>query len=93
MARLGGKRRKTRHKLKKKIRDRGKVTISRHMQEFKEGDRVNLVTEPAVQKGQFDPKFHGKSGVVKAKKGSCYIVTINDKGKQKELIVHPVHMK
>ncbi len=34
-----------------------------------------------------------KSGVVKAKQGFCYLVTHNDRGKEKDLIVHPVHMK
>lgn len=39
------------------------------------------------------PRFHGISGLIKAKRGKCYEVEINDKGKRKTLIVHPIHLK
>lgn len=91
--RIGGFRRKTRHKLSKSHRDRGKVTITRHFQEFKEGERVKLVLEPSFHKGIFHPRFHGKSGVVQSKKGKCYYVLIKDFTKEKNLIVHPVHLR
>ena len=38
-------------------------------------------------------RFHGKAGKVTRKLGSCYEVTINDLGKEKRLIVHPVHLR
>lgn len=89
----GGLRRKTRHKMLKPIREKGKINFTRYLQEFKDGDRVALKAEPAVQKGMYHPRFHGKLGTVKAKAGKCYEIKINDKGKDKLLIVHPVHLK
>ena len=91
--RKGGFRRKTRHKLKKNVRDKGKISIRRYSQVFNSGDRVILYAEPAVQKGMYFPRFHGKAGVVKSKKGKCYEVLISDGNKEKTLIVHPVHLK
>lgn len=91
--RIGGMRRKTRYKLKKEIRQRGKIGLSKYFQSFAMGEKVYLVAEPAVQKGFYHPRFFGKSGVVTGKRGACYHIQISDFGKQKMLIVHPVHLK
>ena len=91
--RAGGFRRKTRSKLKKNVKARGKISIRRYLQAFKQGERVILKAEPAVQKGMYFPRYHGKSGLIKGKSGKCYEVLIKDGGKDKLLIVHPVHLK
>ena len=91
--RIGGLRRKTRYKLKKSNRTKGKIGITRYFQVFGIGDRVYLGAEPAVQKGMYYPRFIGKTGIVRGKRGNCYEVSINDIGKEKTLIIHPVHLK
>jgi large subunit ribosomal protein L21e len=91
--RVGGSRRKTRHKLQKDIRHKGKISVTRYFQEFNEGDKVLLALEPAVHGGMYHPRFHSKVGVVKSKKGTCYNVAITDGDKKKTLIVHPVHLR
>ncbi len=91
--RIGTFRRKTRHKLKKNIKARGKISLTKYFQTFKVGEKVVLTAEPAVQKGMYFPRYYGKAGVIKATKGKCYEVTIKDIKKEKTLIVHPVHMK
>jgi len=91
--RIGSSRRKTRHKLSKHFRKKGKISLTKYFQKFKQGDKVVLKTEPAVQKGTYHPRFFGKKGIVKGKQGECYQIAINDKSKQKTLIVHPVHLK
>jgi len=91
--RIGGLRRKTRYKLKKERRRKGKISITRYFQEFNTGDRVNLIVEPAVQKGMYHPRFMGKSGLVTGKTGECYHVEIKDMDKKKTVVVHPVHLK
>lgn len=91
--RIGGFRRKTRSKLRKRRASRGKISITKYLQEFKKGDTVCLKAEPAVQHGMYFPRFHGKHGEITGKQGKCYLVKINDKTKEKELIVHPVHLK
>lgn len=91
--RIGGSKRKSRHKLKKEIRRKGKISVSRFMQSFKAGQRVHLSIESSIHKGDYHTRFIGKTGIVKAARGRCYEVAINDKGKEKLLIIHPVHLK
>jgi len=90
--RIGGMRRKTRYKFKKWKRNKGKISLTRYFQTFTAGDKVFLSVEPAVQKGMYYPRFMGKSGIIKGKRGRCYEVAINDIGKNKTLIVHPIHL-
>ncbi len=91
----GGYRRKTRHKLSKPLRERGKLSIRKYIQQFNVGDSVVLKAEPSVQKGMYMPRYHGWIGVVKAKRGACYEVNIHVgiRTKPKTMIVHPVHLK
>lgn len=89
---IGTFRTKTRYKFKKEPRAGGKMSVNRFFQEFKIGDSVNLTVEPAYQKGMYFPRFMGRTGVVTGKKRICYEVHINDKGKDKTLIVHPIHL-
>ncbi|MCX6711711.1 MAG: 50S ribosomal protein L21e [Candidatus Woesearchaeota archaeon] len=91
--RSGGFRRKTRHKLKKNIRQKGKISIHNYLQEFKSGDKVLLKAEPSIQKGMYFPRFHSKVGTVTKKQGKCYKILIKDHNKEKILIVHPIHLK
>lgn len=93
VTRVGGFRRKTRSKLRKNVKDRGKISIRRYLQKLKEGERIFLKAEPAVQKGMYFPRFHGKAGLIKKKIGNCYEVLIKDGKKEKTLIVHPIHLK
>ena len=93
MMRMGGARRKTRQIMTKPRRLKGKVSLTRYFQEFKEGQRVALKAEPSVQNGIYFKRFHGRVAVVGKKLGTCYEVTLNDQGKEKRLIVHPVHLK
>ena len=91
--RIGGFRRKTRYKLRKEKRNRGKISMSNYFQSFNTGDKVSLSAEPAVQKGMYHPRFMGKAGIIKGMRGRCYEVSIKDGGKEKMMIVHPVHLR
>jgi len=91
--RVGGVRRGSRSKLKKNLRSRSKISLTRYFQEFKEGQKVVLSAEPAVQKGLYCSRHHGRQGIIQKKRGKCYEVLVKDIGKQKKVIVHPVHLK
>ena len=93
VTRIGGMRRKTRNKLSKHARKKGKISIRNQLQQFSEGDKVLLAAEPAVQDGMYYPRFHGKMGTVLGEQGSCYRVQIVDGHSKKTVIVHPVHLK
>ena len=77
---------------KKRLRTHGKIKFSNYFQEFKEGDRVAVVRELAVQP-KFPKQIQGRSGVVQSKRGESYIVNIKDLNKEKTYIIHPVHLK
>jgi ribosomal protein L21E len=91
--RIGTARRKTRQKLSKPLRSKGKLSLRQYFQEFVDDEKVVLKAEPAVQDGMYHPRFHGKHGIIKGSQGECYFVEINDQGKTKNLLVHPVHLK
>jgi large subunit ribosomal protein L21e len=91
--RKGGYRRKTRKMMRKNVRARGKISLTNYFATYKDGDRVVLLTEPAVQNGIYHLRFHGRNGIVTGKQGTCYKVSIKDGNKPKTVIVHPVHLK
>jgi len=92
-SRIGQGRKKTRQKLRKNIRRRGKISIRDYLQNFKDGDKVQLIAEPAVQKGFYHARFYGKYGEIVGQQGTNYYVKIMDINKAKKLLVHPVHLK
>ena len=85
-------RRKTRSKLRKGFKEKGKVSLRKFFQAFAEGDKVVLKAEPAHHKGMYFPRFHGKVGLVMSKRGNCYEILIQDGRKEKLVVVHPVHL-
>ena len=91
--RIGGMRRKTRQKLSKHARTKGKISIRNTLQTFSNDEFVLLKAEPAVQHGMYYPRFHGKQGIIKGQQGNCYKVEILDGNNKKTLIVHPVHLR
>ena len=91
--RIGTARRKTRQKLSRSVKDKGRLYITAYMQEFKVGETVILKADPSHQKGMYFPRYHGKTAVVKGKQGECYVCLFKDGKKDKDLVVHPVHLK
>ena len=87
-----GSRSKTRHKLSKRVREKGLPRIRRVTQQFEIGDQVHIRLDPSVHKGMPHPRFHGLTGSVVEKRGRAYLVRINDGGKEKTVIVSPEHI-
>jgi ribosomal protein L21E len=77
---------------RKQLRTRGKLSLSKYFQEFKEGDRVSIVREHAVQP-KFPITLQGRSGIVESKRGNSYLVKIRDLNKEKVYIIHPIHLR
>ena len=88
-----GIRSKSRKILRKKPKDRGIKSISRALQQFEEGDTVNIVIDPAIHKGMPHIRFHGKTGKIQGKQGNSYVVGINDGKKHKTLVVRNEHLR
>ena len=77
---------------RKKIRTRGKLTLSKYFQDFKKGDSVAVVRESSV-KSSFPINLQGRTGFVEGKRGKSYIVRIKDQNKEKIFLIEPIHLK
>ena len=89
-----GLRHRTKKLLRKRVRERGGVPpLSRIMIEYRVGDRVYIVADPAVHKAMPHRRYHGKVGVVVGKRGRAYEVEVRVGGKDKKLFLLPEHMR
>lgn len=76
----------------KPLGQHGKMSLKRFFAQLEQGTPVTLTYDSSYQKGTYHPRFYGKPGTIVGKQGRCYIVNINDQGKPKVLIVHPLHL-
>ena len=93
MPNSNGPRQGTREKLANDPRERGTSPPQRAIQEYEEGEKVHLKIDPSVHKGRFHPRFDGQTGEVVGKQGDAFKVQINDRGKDKTLIVTAAHLR
>lgn len=77
---------------KKNIKTHGKIRLSQYFQEFKEGERVAIIRDPA-----FNPAFpirtQGRSGVVIGQKGSAYIIKLKNGNQTNFYNIKPIHLR
>ncbi len=78
---------------RKKIRQKGKVSLSKYFQKFDDGDSVALVMDLSVQNPGFPKRMQGRTGKVIEKRGSAYVVQVKDLNMPKKYIVRPVHLR
>lgn len=88
-----GYRSKSRKKLTKHVRERGLPPVSRVIQDFELGARVAIILDPSVAKGQPHPRYWGKVGVVREKRGRAYLIEVRDGGSIKKVISRPEHIR
>ncbi|MFH1307485.1 MAG: 50S ribosomal protein L21e [archaeon] len=79
-------------RIKKNIRQKGKIRLSEYFKELNEGDRVAVVKEPSLRAG-FPLRIRGDSGVIEGKKGKAYIVKLKDNNQVKRFIINAIHLK
>jgi large subunit ribosomal protein L21e len=79
--------------LKKEHKERGKIKMSKLLQEYQPGNRVVVRIDPSIQKGMPHRRFHGKTGTVTEKRGRSYVVTVPQGNAVKEIIVRPEHIE
>lgn len=92
MRKSKGFRSRTRKLLRKHPRRRGLPPIGKLLREYKIGDRVHIIIEPSVHKGQPHPRFHGKTGVVVGKRGRAYIISVRDGDAEKIIFARSEHL-
>ncbi len=85
-----GKRAGTRSKLRKRRREKFKVT--KYLRTFEIGSYVAIVIDPSSRKQPFH-RFHGLTGKIIGKRGRAYIVKVRDGNKFKQVFAKPEHLK
>lgn len=88
-----GPRQATRNKLKNDARNRGTSPPQRSVEQYEDGEKVHLKIDPSVPKGQFHPRFNGRTGTVTGKQGRAFKVEIEDGSVTKTLIAAPAHLR
>ncbi len=79
-------------KNKKHVSQRGRLSLQRYFQRFKEGEKVAVARELALQP-RFPMRIQGKTGEIVGKRGKTYIVTLKDNNKRKKYLIDPIHLK
>lgn len=93
MKKSKGYRSGTRNLLKKHVRERGLPPLSRILRTYKHGEKVSIVIDPSIHKGQPHKRFHGKVGTVLEKRGRAYVVSVKIGNSSKTLISRPEHLR
>lgn len=90
-----GYRHRTRRLLRKDVRERGAVPkASVLLREYNVGDRVAIKIDPSFHYWAMPHRrYHGLTGVILGKRGSCYIVEVYLGDKRKTIFVSPVHIR
>jgi large subunit ribosomal protein L21e len=68
------------------------IPLGRLLREYTVGQKVDVIIDPSVAKGQPHRRFHGKVGTILEKRGRAYVVGLKDGEKPKQLIVRPEHL-
>jgi large subunit ribosomal protein L21e len=93
MPKSQGYRKKTRALMTKKARESGKLGLSKLLKKYEPGDKVVINIDSSVHKGMPHHRYQGRMGVVRAKRGRSYEVSVNLEDAVKELIIRPEHLK
>ncbi|MBS3099102.1 50S ribosomal protein L21e [Candidatus Pacearchaeota archaeon] len=73
-------------------RTKGKFSLTKYFQKFKEGDSVAVVRELSIP-FQYSKRLQGRTGKVIEKRGSAYYIEIKDLNKAKRYLLKPIHLK
>jgi len=82
----------TRSLLRRSPRERGKTTLRKILQSYSEGDKVVVNIDSSVHKGMPHRRYHGRVGMITAKRGRSYVIHVTQGDAMKEIIVRPEHL-
>ncbi|MFH0712207.1 MAG: 50S ribosomal protein L21e [archaeon] len=79
-------------RLRKHVRENGKVRLSGYFKKFDDGSRVGVVMDCGVR-ASFPRRLRGMSGEVAGSRGNFKLIKIKDGNKLKTFVIHPVHLR
>ena len=78
---------------RKRIRQRGKKSLSKYFHEYKPGDKVALILNLSERNGRFHKPFHGLTGAIVKKQGKAYVVKFLNGKVLKKVVTNASHLK
>ena len=93
MGKSSGTRRKSRSTLTKKVREKGRLPLSRLLTKYEEGEKVVIDIDPAIQKAMPHKRYQGKVATIVGQRGRAYIMEIPQRKTVKTIITTPEHMR
>ena len=93
MGKSSGVRRKSRAALSKRVREKGRIPLSRLLARYEEGDKVVITIDPGVHKGMPHKRFQGQVANVVGRRGRAYILEIPQRKTVKTIIATPEHIR
>jgi large subunit ribosomal protein L21e len=79
--------------LTKRVREKGKLGLSRLLAKYEVGDKVIINIDPGIHKGMPHKRFQGKVGTVVEKRGRSYVLDLPQRKTSKYIIAGPEHIK
>ena len=79
--------------LTKRVREKGKLGLSRLLAKYEVGDKVIINIDSGVHKGMPHKRFQGKVGTVVEKRGRAYVLDLPQRKTSKYIIAGPEHIK
>lgn len=93
MAKSKGIRRKSRSALTKKVRDKGRIPLSRLLTSYEEGEKVVITIDPGIHKAMPHKRFQGKVATIVGQRGKAYILEIPQRKTAKTIITTAYHIR
>jgi large subunit ribosomal protein L21e len=93
MGKSSGTRRKSRSALTKKIREKGRLPLSRLLTKYEEGEKVVINIDPAIHKAMPHKRYQGKVATIVGQRGRAYILEVPQRKTVKTIITTPEHMR
>ncbi|MFC1802653.1 50S ribosomal protein L21e [Thermoproteota archaeon] len=93
MGKSSGTRRKSRSALTKKVREKGRLPLSRLLIKYEEGEKVVVNIDPGIHKAMPHKRYQGKVATVVGQRGKAYILEIPQRKTVKIIITTAHHIR
>jgi large subunit ribosomal protein L21e len=93
MAKSKGIRRKSRSALTKKVREKGRIPLSRLLTSYEEGEKVVITIDSGIHKAMPHKRFQGKVATIVGQRGKAYILEIPQRKTVKTIITTAHHIR
>jgi len=77
---------------RRNVKKQGNIELSKHFQEFKNGDKVAIVRDHSLNPA-FPKRIQGLVGVIEGMRGSAYIIKLKHGNADKIHIIKPANLK